>query len=632
MKLRIFLNLLIICFGALSWADETYLKYDEVQWTQNKPGYLDVIDTLDSLKANSGYEISWGEFRTFEFRESVYHISKLRKAKTTLVFIHGLYGGAHQFNSFFNSMDKNGSDANAVLLTLPGHYRQGNIDKPIKEATKEDWIEALQNTIRVAKSLSDRVVVIGQSTGGLLAVYSAINFPKIVDGVILLEPALKVHKRIDIATCLGKYFVKEASSLSFLAKLIGMDAPKGISVAMGCEVANFASQLLDRKLVEPSPYQDFQSMKEEPLEKAMSRLAEQIKIPVLLVNNLSDHVVDPSYNKVFANSLAKKMYLEINSDGKTQHGSMATLKTEYQNNSFYQYACDFLVQNFGERNCAKVYFEEKMKPYIYPYYVGQSGKEIKESFEKIKDDHVSQAICKVFEKNYSNPQLCSQFKEMIQMHIEFWQGVWRSYQANPDGFKSFDTFVTAYRKRYSDDDRAKVKKLVDTADYFRGLLEGTEFYDLGYIYREKYSEFQRRLEFVTSLEKNKTELESDCALLKKNFSNENKRDEVARVLYGKIPGVMFSDIHDTLRLIEKSHQIDEEIVAQRAYLETLKNYLQRVYAAKNQQLPDPAELYYIMKNNHQLKDNSYFRYGFEIQKIRVVISYLLRNNSNIAPL
>jgi len=160
------------------------------------------------------------------------------------------------------------------------------------------------------------------------------------------------------------------------------------------------------------------------------------------------------------------------------------------------------------------------------------------------------------------------------------------------------------------------------------LLEGTEFYDLDYIYNNEYNEFQKRSEFVANLEREKSELESKCALLKKNFSNEERRTEIAREVAKKIPGAVFSDIIDALRLIEKSHQINEEIMAQRAYLSKLRNYLEHVYAARKQRVADPAELDYIMKNYNQLQDDSNFKFGFDMQKIKIVISYLLQNNSS----
>lgn len=627
MRSRFFLQIVLICIGSWAWADQTYFKYDEIQWSQKYPAYLDVIDTLVSLKADLSHDEKSSEFRTFNFRESIYHISKLRKAKTTLVFIHGLYGGADQFDSFFRSMKSNGSDANAILLTLPGHYEKGNFDKPVKEATKEQWIEAVHQTLKVAKAISDKVVVVGQSTGGLLATYSAINFSNLIDGIILLEPALKVHKRIDIATCLGKHLVKEASSLSFIAKLIGMDAPKGISVSMGCEVAKFANQLLDRKLIEPSPYEAVQDLKEEPLEEAMARLAKQVQVPVLMVNNLSDHVVDPKYNKVFASLLKSKMYLEINSDGKTKHGDSKTLETSYKDNAFYQYVCDFLVQNFAERNCARIYYEEKMKPYIFPVHSGMDEKGIENAFAKVKEDHISEPICKIFKINYTNTKLCAQFKEMIQDHIQFWQKVGEGYKVRSSG-EDFQSFFERWRNQFTNEEKAAAEKFSDSARYFKTLLEGVKYRDIGGVYLTMHEEFQRRLEFLKELEKEKDNIEKSEVILKKISIDESKIHNLAVALTGKISVVEYSDRYTALRVIMKSQQIKEEIVAQKNYLRELRNYLQRVYNALDQRVVDPAELEYIMKNYQNLPDDSYFAHGFDIQKTKAVISYLLQTNSD----
>lgn len=631
MRQRYFLNFIAIYLIALiwnvfAWADDTYLKYDEVQWTQKNPGYLDVIDTLDSFNAISKYENSKSEFSTFDFRESTYHISKLRKAKTTLVFIHGLYGGAKQFGEFFKSMQRQGSDANGILLTLPGHYRNGNIDRPIKEATKEDWIEAVQNTIKIAKSLSEKVVIVGQSTGGLLAVYSAINFQTMVDGIILLEPALKVQTRIDIATCIGKHFVKDASSLSFFAKLIGMDAPKGISVSMGCEVAKLAEQILDRKYIEPNSYHESQEMKQERLDVAMSRLAEKIRLPVLMINNFFDHVVDPHYNELFASLLKNKTYIKINLDGKTEHGSRQTVNTDYSKDSFYEHTCNFLFENFAEQNCARNYFSTKVFHYFTQVLFCRSDSQIKESLKQIENDVVSESVCKFFENKFTNEQYCARFKEAIKMHIKFWLSVWQAYQVNQNGFSNLDSFFEAYRKKFSSDYPSESKKMNEDFIFFKDLFEGTTFYDLEHIYREKYSVFQKRLEIVQNLEKNKEELGTKCTLLNKYFNNVERNFDIARDLSKEITNVSFSEIYDTLRLIGNCDQIDKEIMAQKAYLVLLQDYLKRVYAEKNQRTHDQDELEFIMKNYFDLKDDSSFRV-LDMQKVNLVISYLLQISS-----
>ena len=130
---------------------------------------------------------------------------------------------------------------------------------------------------------------------------------------------------------------------------------------------------------------------------------------------------------------------------------------------------------------------------------------------------------------------------------------------------------------------------------------------------------------MSDLEREKDWLENSGALLKGIFSDEAQRNRLADNLRDKIPGVGYSDIYGALRLIEKSHQINEEIVAQKTYLSRLSKYLKRVDEAKTQRVVDPTELDYIMKNHDKSPDKSSFQYSFDIQKVKAVFSYLLKS-------
>lgn len=623
MRTQFFIITLIIWLSANIWADVTYLKYTDIKITGELPAYLDVIDSLETYNAEPLSNDISSEFKSFKFKESIYHISKMRKAKMTLVFIHGLYGGASQFKYFFDHMKEQGSDANAILLTLPGHYKDGSVDRPVKEANKEDWVEAVHNTLKIAKSLTDRVVVIGQSTGGLLAVYSAINFSQLVDGIILLEPALKVQNRIELATCLGKYFVKEAASVDFIAKMIGIKAPKGISVSMGCEVAKLANELLDHKFIQINNYDHYSTSNKEPLENAMTRMAEKINIPILIVNNVNDHTVDPNYNKLFAKSFKSKSYLEINQDKKTQHGSDETITTDREN-PFYQYTCEFLLQNFAERNCLKTYYENNVRRYISPAYGYMNESEIKRAIEYIKVDHVSSVVCLTLDKHMADKTLCQRFKDMVNNNIQFWTNQYELYNINRSSFKNFIDYIKWRHSQFTEDEKKLITKNIDEpVEFFQALFRGTYYYDLNYIYDSEKNSYLRRLNFVDELSKEKVWFENSASLLKGKYTSHLHKREIIQHLHKKIAGFNEAMAYDAFKIIENNINISIEIAMQQYFLIEQKNYIDRLILAKNQRVVESAELERLVSEYGKKPLNCIFTYTFDIQEVKKVLEYLI---------
>lgn len=204
---------LFFCFLALSFfstpvlsKNTTHLEYDQVKWRDYSKPWMALSSEIDRLQGKTIFDDPRTEFVTKRYKESEYKISTLRKSKTALVFIHGLYGGASQFSKLVETFGDRYSESSIISLTLPGHYYNGNYDQPLKVANYSEWILAVKDTLKIANMISDKVIVIGQSTGGLLAVYSGLYLKEFVDGIILLEPALKVSPKIRIATCIGKYF------------------------------------------------------------------------------------------------------------------------------------------------------------------------------------------------------------------------------------------------------------------------------------------------------------------------------------------------------------------------------------------------------------------------------------------
>lgn len=104
--------------------------------------------------------------------------------KTGVLFLHGFTGGPYEVEPFVDYVKKE-TDWEVVVPTLTGHGAVLELEK--KEARAERWIsEAIVHYRRLSQRV-DRVIVVGFSMGGLLAIYLAAHFP--IDRLVLLSAA-----------------------------------------------------------------------------------------------------------------------------------------------------------------------------------------------------------------------------------------------------------------------------------------------------------------------------------------------------------------------------------------------------------------------------------------------------------
>ena len=230
---------------------------------------------------------------------SIYNLQK-KKTKNIFVYIHGLWGSSAQYyqvNTFVKIKQMYGDHIdNSILLTLPGHYSHFDAikkrDKKIaKTVNFEDWVRAVDETILLASKLGENVIVLGQSTGGLLALVAAHRHPQIVKKLMLTEPALQVKGHLKTASC----------DLSGFLSVFNNIAGKVIdgNLSLGCQVSRLAKSFL----------QEFEG--ENQIVQIQS-MAQSVRVPVLLLNNEEDDVVEEKANRLFYEHLnVEKQYVSL---------------------------------------------------------------------------------------------------------------------------------------------------------------------------------------------------------------------------------------------------------------------------------------------------------------------------------
>jgi alpha-beta hydrolase superfamily lysophospholipase len=229
-----------------------------------------------------------------------------KKSEHVYVLIHGLYGDELQFRSLAIYLHSRGQ--NVIHFVLPGH---GADWKRAPSIQSSEWISELGKMLKLARPLGDKLIVFGQSTGGLLALLAGINDNNKIDGLILMEPAITVQPQKASLACSMKVFVNYAHESTTLAKIAGVDLsniPKSVSPHMGCEVSKMRPTFL-QNLNLSSDIQDFNHVSTQnqiiSLEGS-KQLGELVKIPTLIFNAPDDAVVKSEDIKVFAQSLISR--------------------------------------------------------------------------------------------------------------------------------------------------------------------------------------------------------------------------------------------------------------------------------------------------------------------------------------
>lgn len=247
-----------------------------------------------------------------------------KKAPVMVLFLHGLYGDRKQFERYSLRLMDFGIPS--VRLTLPGH----DFDSGRSEVVSiEEWRAAVESVVAKLRPLTEKLLVVGQSTGGALALMAAIDgiigdsgtdtekASRKIDGLWLIEPALRVRPMVRGGACFMSRHTDDMRNYPILARLVGSaydeSTPK-ISPRMGCLVGSLWSDFA-QALTGPIPDSDGASMYFELVAKTRT-LIESSRLPVFLLNTVGDRLVDDH----FLGLLKGVPNLEIAETGSRQHG------------------------------------------------------------------------------------------------------------------------------------------------------------------------------------------------------------------------------------------------------------------------------------------------------------------------
>jgi len=208
--------------------------------------------------------------------------------KKGVLLLHGFTSGPHEMKPVSEALKNKGYSI--FIPLLPGH---GSTPEDLLRCTWHDWFVGAKESLFTLRKTCDRIIVIGQSMGGTLALHLAAHYQ--VDGVVALAPGL---------------FFKEKMTrlLPFVSRLIRYRKKlKGPDIHDEKERINQKPYSYDR-----TPLKAAYQLK-QMFEHVINDLPE-IYAPVLLMHSTQDHVIDYKsseyiYDKI---SSAHKKLLTLN--------------------------------------------------------------------------------------------------------------------------------------------------------------------------------------------------------------------------------------------------------------------------------------------------------------------------------
>ncbi len=242
--------------------------------------YISQKESLPNIKPDNQARIVWA------------NDSARSKTPYSIVYLHGFSASQGEGMPLHTNIAKK-FGANLYLSRLAEHGVQSN--DQMLNLTPENLWESAKEAFVIGKQLGDKVILMGTSTGGTLALMLAARYPD-VNSLVLMSPNIEINDP-------NAWLLNNPWGLQIARKVIGSEYIKPVD------------QRPVYKQYWNSPYRiEAVVALEELLETNMNKETfEQVKQPALILYYYKDDVHQDSVVKV---SAIKKMYEELGSSNK----------------------------------------------------------------------------------------------------------------------------------------------------------------------------------------------------------------------------------------------------------------------------------------------------------------------------
>ncbi len=203
----------------------------------------------------------------------------LNGSDTTLLFIHGFTGTPYEFKEYAAYFNKLGFSVEVPLLA--GH---GTHPNNLEKTNWKQWNKSVKDTLfNIRKNnKSGKVIAIGQSMGGTLALHLAAHYQ--LDGIVLLAPGLFFKNKL---TSMAKYIVH-------IKKMFNKNGP------------DISDEQEKRKVVTYKQIPTTSVIELDNLFKHVADDLEDVYCPCMIIYSKQDHTIDPKSSKEIYNQISSK--------------------------------------------------------------------------------------------------------------------------------------------------------------------------------------------------------------------------------------------------------------------------------------------------------------------------------------
>lgn len=267
------------------------------------------------------------------------------RSQVAVVMFPGLYSDSSQFRVLAAKLDERGYFV--MHVSLPGHW--GQVERGT-DVRAEDWIEESRRAIKIAHVMAKKVVVLGHSMGGMLSINAALTPEFRVDGLIAMEPAVRVRPEIAWPLCNVKYFGDSIGDFPRIKKLVTghevTEQDKQRSLNMGCEVTTLRSRVLQQHLSALAQLGQLwgktvaltvpatEALTELKLSRALGR---RLTVPSLFLVNTSDDTVSAGHIAAFTSGIKSDVPHRVVTFGGISHGLITLSKFELVESNTFEF-------------------------------------------------------------------------------------------------------------------------------------------------------------------------------------------------------------------------------------------------------------------------------------------------------
>lgn len=120
-------------------------------------------------------------------KKILWQSGKFEKTPRALLYLHGFSASRQEISPVAETLAQN-LNANLYLPRLSAHGFAPNNRDYFKRVHSEDWLTDAVEALSITHGLGNKITILGTSTGAILALFLAHEYPELLERIILLSP------------------------------------------------------------------------------------------------------------------------------------------------------------------------------------------------------------------------------------------------------------------------------------------------------------------------------------------------------------------------------------------------------------------------------------------------------------